>query len=611
MKQIEMIKVLVLLVIFEIIGRVNSFQIRYKDCSSPKNIKRYQYNECENFNQENAKENQTQRYAILQKIRDKKLTGFKCRVVYSRFTLMCGVWSHERLISIPEIEIKMDVTEEQCKNMVKTSSFQSKYDNHGVAIGEETVFAVNELGMTHTENSGKVWCQGQKLKIGDQIIDDALVMTQYKVSIQREKFLTASSLKRRKLKQIEALNDHVILPCDANQGSCKQDGWTYIWDTTPIECPLMMVQIGNFRKEGDYLVDHELKLLFKPTSETQTDGIPGCPTGKVLYTDQKNIVLSETMDGFPWIDHQIDLLLYSNQKDDYLMYTLEKQTSGIEAGLSTKLCSNENAIQGHPVHLGENKFGKRRGDILYTYECPVKTANIKGMGKTCVDKIPTDEGVFIDPITKIGSKHAAEVDCNEHFPLTIKTAEGWLSVSAEVRLITDPQILQRTETIHSHESMKNAGIYRQDAIDQFENILEYGEFHESLIQTIGYGLCRGSNGPCLESGHIDNTYKPTYDIKRLERLVTEKLSLKQKFDNWLKTFGTYISVMVIIGWLIQLGIIGTITVITILKEGISKGIFMCLKVICFYPNQLRIESTRNIQTDQEERRDLYLGPVAG
>ena len=76
MKQIEMIKVLVLLVIFEIIGRVNSFQIRYKDCSSPKNIKRYQYNECENFNQENAKENQTQRYAILQKIRDKKLTGF-------------------------------------------------------------------------------------------------------------------------------------------------------------------------------------------------------------------------------------------------------------------------------------------------------------------------------------------------------------------------------------------------------------------------------------------------------------------------------------------------------------------------------------------------------
>ena len=95
----------------------------------------------------------------------------------------------------------------------------------------------------------------------------------------------------RKLKQIEALNDHVILPCDANQGSCKQDGWTYIWDTTPIECPLMMVQIGNFRKEGDYLVDHELKLLFKPTSETQTDGIPGCPTGKVLYTDQKNIVL--------------------------------------------------------------------------------------------------------------------------------------------------------------------------------------------------------------------------------------------------------------------------------------------------------------------------------
>ena len=37
----------------------------------------------------------------------------------------------------------------------------------------------------------------------------------------------------------------------------------------------------------------------------------------------------------------------------------------------------------------------------------------------------------------------------------------------------------------THESMMAGGIYRQEALAQFEDILEYGSFHDAIIETLG------------------------------------------------------------------------------------------------------------------------------
>ena len=80
---------------------------------------------------------------------------------------------------------------------------------------------------------------------------------------------------------------------------------------------------ASFVEEDGYLVDHNLKMLFTKTSETS--GIPGCPPGKVFYTDQHGISLTQSS-GYEWISRNLKLEVFSNNKDDYIMWQLDHQT---------------------------------------------------------------------------------------------------------------------------------------------------------------------------------------------------------------------------------------------------------------------------------------------
>ena len=67
-------------------------------------------------------------------------------------------------------------------------------------MNTETVFSVNELGMTHTESTGKIWCQGQEMKIGDTVVKDVLVMSQYRITLEKEEYLTSSTQAKHYIK---------------------------------------------------------------------------------------------------------------------------------------------------------------------------------------------------------------------------------------------------------------------------------------------------------------------------------------------------------------------------------------------------------------------------
>ena len=400
--------------------------MKYSDCSNPSNIERLSiYTVC---NQVDDSVKETEEYTILQKMRNKVMKGHKCQVKRSKWMLYCGAFSHEKMIEIPQIEINQDISISQCEDMISTNTFISEFGTtHGVALNEETVFSVNERGVTHTESNGKVWCQGQQIKIGDTVIDDVLVLSQYRITLEKEEFLTHSQ--PQGLRQVEALNDHVKLPkkCTADHHGCRTSSWTYIWNPAPIKCPLMKIQVGSFSKESDHLVDHKLKLLFKVTGETS--GIPGCPPGRVWYTDSPDIVLTK-QGGFPWIDRQLDLAIYSDQKDDYVMFVQEQAAGKLRNSLNRQLCNNKYAtLHDEIVHLHGEVFSKRRGDILYTFTCPQKIGKVIPMKGTCLNKVPLETSVFVDPVTKIGSKHASKVDCANHFPLTVLSEDGWITIS--------------------------------------------------------------------------------------------------------------------------------------------------------------------------------------
>lgn len=523
-------------------------------------------------------------------MRNQVLKGHKCKVLRSQWILMCGAFSHERMIEVPEIEIVQATSANQCENMVNTNTFTSKYGTtHGIAMNTETVFSVNELGMTHTESSGKIWCQGQQLKIGDTVVNDVLVMSQYRITMEKEEYLS-SSPQAQTLHQVEATFDHVKLPksCTATAGGCVTRDWTYIWDPAPIACPLMKVQEGNFVHENGYLVDHQLKLLFKMTGENA--GLPGCPPGKLVYTEQRGIVLSKNS-GYPWIDRQLDLATWSDQKDDYIAYTLEQAAGKLENNIEKKLCNSKFAeltdSSAQVIPMKKDKFAKRLGDILFIFKCPEKIGKVAPMKNACINKVPLEGGLFMNPFTRIASKHASKMDCSSHFPLTILSEDGWITISDTIQPAIAPREMKLLDEKVEHENMKTGGIYRPEALSQFEDILEYGSFHEATMETLGYGICRKEGGPCESSvGHSQSMSAPIYDLTKLTEKIENQFSMMGQIDAWITKYGGYLALINIIGWTAQLLIAGGMIMVTTMKDGLAAGIAAIYAVLCFLPNQV-------------------------
>ena len=581
---------------------VVTYRLKYNDCSNPTNIERLSvYTVCEEVDE---RVSEKEEYTILQKMRNKVMKGHKCQVKRSKWTLYCGAFSHEKMIEIPQIEINQKVTISQCENMISTNTFVSEYGStHGVALNEETVFSVNERGVTHTESSGKVWCQGQQIKIGDVVIDDVLVLSQYRITLETEEFLTHSQAQG--LRRVEALNDHVKLPrkCAADHHGCMTASWTYIWNPAPIKCPLMKIQEGSFSKENGHLVEHDLKLLFKVTAETS--GVPGCPPGKVLYTDSPEIVLTK-QGGFPWIDRQLDLAIYSDQKDDYVMFIQEQAAGKLRNSLNRQLCNTKySTLHDEIVHLHEQTFSKRRGDILYTFTCPQKIGKVIPMKDTCLNKVPLETSVFVDPVTKIGSKHASKVDCANHFPLTVLSEDGWITVSlSHLQPAIAPQEVKMEGGKLKHESMKKGGLYRHEALMQFEEILEYGSFHQALMETFSSGICRKQGGPCTQARESLSTYRaPIYDISKLEEMVEEEFSLFQSIDEFITKKGGYLALTVIIGWTIQILIAGGMVIMTAIQDGMAACIAALYAVACILPH-----TVEKVRRQAARRRTVATAP---
>lgn len=589
--------------------RVQMYRIRYKDCSSPQNIERLSiFNLCEEERSVNGTTKQD--YTVLQKMSNEVMKGNKCQVKRSKWAMYCGAFSHSKLITIPEIEVNQPVSVSACLNMISTNTFISEYGTtHGVAMGEEVIFRVNERGTLHTSSTGKVSCQGQQIKIDDVVVGDVLILAQYRVTMEKEEYLTLST-QQVSMKTVEALNDHVRLPkkCTATSGGCITNEWTYVWHADPIRCPLRKIQEASFVEEDGYLVDHNLKMLFTKTSETS--GIPGCPPGKVFYTDQHGISLTQSS-GYEWISRNLKLEVFSNNKDDYIMWQLEHQLEGTRKNINKKLCNTKyDEKRDEIIPLGEDRYGKRRGDILFSFTCPEKIGKIMPMSPTCHTKIPLETGIFMDPETRIATKHASLTDCKTHFPITMKSMDGWITISTSIQPAVAPREVRLKGGKIQHESMKSGGIYREDALNQFDDLLEYGSFHSAVLEELAFGVCRKQGGPCAQAERTLNA--PIYDISRLEEIAEAKFGFMEAVDAWITKKGGYLALGVIIGWVIQALIAVTMVAQTAIQDGMAACLAALYAVACIVPHtvhKVRQKARRQTAAGTEESAPMVMKPL--
>jgi len=220
------------------------------------------------------------------------------------------------------------------------------------------------------------------------------------------------------------------------------------------------------------------------------------------------------------------------------MFMLEAKINNIATDVNTRICDtmmkNNNII-----NLDSVRFAKQHGDILYTFKCPEKLGQVRPMLKDCLGKVPIEGGLYVDPISKIATKHAERSKCNIHFPLTIESKEGWISVGKTIHAAIPPKremLILDGANLTQHESMLTGGIYQMQAIQNFESLLEFGSFHKAMMQDISPGVCRHEDS-CPDSMIQEQRSLPVYDLNKLAKKELEALSHWGAIDKWVQEKG--------------------------------------------------------------------------
>ena len=132
--------------------QVVAYTMSYYDCAKPARMKEYDIKSyCMNVK---PTAGETTNYHVLQKRKNIKMTGYSCSMVRSTFIIHCGMFGHQELLQMPDIELKQDVPLQQCQSMVTTGYWTTREGTqHRINIGEENIIHVSEKGVLHEDTN--------------------------------------------------------------------------------------------------------------------------------------------------------------------------------------------------------------------------------------------------------------------------------------------------------------------------------------------------------------------------------------------------------------------------------------------------------------------------
>ena len=393
-------------------------------------------------------------------------------------------------------------------------------------------------------------------------------MVQYRVLVQEEQFIVEKA-------RMEVLASHTKLPadCELGTGGCVADK-TYVWKTPEDSCPLERINVGRFNQDaGGWLVDHGNKILFKPTEKSQAPF--GCPSTELIATEYADLFLTEHH-GFPRMRKQVNLETYVHQTADYLLYQTEKLVLATRESTTSTMCQQKFTQGGDGlIPMGKRgRFGRRSGDVLYIFECHKKTGKIEA-GTQCYDRIPLEgSDDFVDPDTKVVTKHGVAKECNKAFPEALLTLEGWVALPS-LRPIPEPALYTLSDTGLEHEDMAKGGLYTQEEMDEWNHFISYGDFKESTLSRISTGACIHQEF-CNAASDL-----PTYNLDRLIDVnVVTPFGFLKTISEYIQTYGGYAATIVLIVWVAKGFLWFVLISNTVMQQGKNVAVALLYAMCC-------------------------------
>ena len=583
---------------------VEGHQVSYHDCSRPTNLERLDaYTSCGRM--DDGKRTEHEEYYLLQRVRNQRTTGYKCQKEVSDFRFYCGSFSHMKLLQTPTIDVTEPVTPEQCRAWVTTQQYWGGSSSEAsrpygpsptsrdLILGGTTVLAVNALGVIHPE--GAVSCEGEKVRVGGELLSNIIELQQVKISLLPEEFVIEGS-------RLESLTTHSRLPvtCSPHDPGCQTGEGTYIWDPPLSSCALKSVQKVHLTVEGHLHVDHTHKLIFEVDSTIPSPF--GCPEGvQVLSTNWPDLYLTPSDRFDPIPSSSIDLAKYSDTRDDYLEYNIERKMNGMEDSLMSQLCETR-FTGGDRIFKVGDRFGFRAGDAFLIFDCLSTTGTVAEPDGQCYTGIRLQEGVFVDPRSRIASMHAVTAVCSDHFPQYVKTMTGqWITISDKIKQIDPPQtkeLLPRTSE-GDHESFAVPGLYTQEELLDWEALVSWGAFHEATVQEFSRGVCKHESGPC--GGRTAEMGTKSYDLSRLINPATFSLSLMERLNNWVQANVGYLCLIALVVYSIQWGIAIIMAIHSVFSNGLGTALASLYVMCCSTPHLIARTQRHDKKRRQRQR----------
>ena len=579
-------------------------QITYYDCTRPTGIQKYSVSEA--CDQLQPPPPTTEPWQVYQIPLITRLTGTRCTIRKSTFYYTCGSWGHLKTATVPQILHTLPVSASWCRNLAHTRQFipPGSTEKFPLAPDAVNVIAVEVTGKILRQNQA-VSCQGEPGRIEGSIMPSILTLVEYHVTIQPEHYLINKV-------QVESLSDHVRLPanCASSQTYCETSSGTYIWTLPGPKCNLELVSAFQPRQEGSLLVDEKNKILINITDRAL---LPACGSREIHHTEFSHIVVLKGGDPIPGVNrvdpNDVRTDIFTASISAYTTFQLENRIGQISSSWRHQVCRNRWAQKpNEPQRLSPALWGMRRGDLIYTFNCPSKTANLLE-ADTCYVDIPivADQPTWVDPISRLAKSHSAVTPCSKRLPLMVHTSTGWVEISPHIRRATAPtSSFPDDGPATQHEDVSQAGIYTANELEDWSLIVQYPDYEQAMVNEISLGSCSVTGKCGYQPGASAPGVRP-YDLEQLINKSIKSLDIWQKIDQWILQHGSYLAALVLVltlsSWLLKIILLAT----ALIKEGPAQAIAMASLLCCSGPqNYGRLQRRRARQQQQREAEDQRL-----
>ena len=465
-----------------------------------------------------ARATKEETYSIVQKQTYAMATGFKCSKKISRFVFVCThnlVAAHQRLAAVPEIEVPVKAKQEECHTWVTTGKYRGPDGKqHQVDMDRTNLLNFYEAGRQEV-SGGSIICEGERVKLGDRLIDGVAILEQVKVTLEKRKFRFTPRSTMSATVQVQ--EDHVELPCIGMLHYCETSEATYIWDEVQkTQFQLVQAVEAEVREEEGQQV-----LISRGKKIRLTLGDVEKQEGRTYQATRYNNIyvckgLADYLDSIS--SNHLRLVAWVAARDDYLSWALEERILETYDIVSNQRCHREQDMlknqmatsftspEGfHHLHLGKNRFGALIGEVLYEYTCMEVEVQPRRT-KRCTQELPVvweQKNFYLEPISRLMKTYGNVVPCSQLLETKFLTKNGrWLTANPGLRYTTAPrQFVDFSQGLNwTHIDMASGGLYTPTQLEDFQRLLNYPRAKKVIADHLVHEVCNNNNDNGLCNG---------------------------------------------------------------------------------------------------------------